>query len=110
MAKTKKTTRTAAQTTDGAEVSFAVSADDRELVTRIVQRASGMWGSFDKLSLTMDIEACHANGNPLRLADLLAADDFNFSHDVAGINRHIDRNTGKLMDCFVPRFTQRAVR
>ncbi len=41
---------------------------------------------------------------PLRLADLLAADDFNFAHDVFGIMRHIDRRTGRLDNHFVPRF------
>lgn len=55
----------------------------------------------------MDITATHANGCPLKLAELLAADDFNFSHDVAGIYRHLDRTTGKLLDCFLPRFAQK---
>lgn len=53
----------------------------------------------------MDITAVHANGNPLKLAELLATDDFNFTHDVFGITRHIDRETGKLGGCFVPRFS-----
>jgi hypothetical protein len=53
----------------------------------------------------MDVTACHANGNPLRLFDLAAAPEFDFVHDVFGIYRHIDRETGKLSDCFVPRFT-----
>jgi hypothetical protein len=59
------------------------------------------------MALTMDITAVHANGNPLRLADLLAADDFNFTHDVYSIVRHIDRKSGQLGDCFVPRFSRR---
>jgi len=53
----------------------------------------------------MDVTACHANGNKLDLAGLLAADDFNFSHDVFGIYRHIDRDTGKLGNCFRPRYS-----
>ena len=36
---------------------------------------------------------------------LLEADQFDFIHDVAGIHRHMDRSTGKLGDCFSPRFT-----
>lgn len=53
----------------------------------------------------MDIRACHANGTPLRLEELLRADDGNFGHDVFGIRRYIDRTTGQLTDCFLPRFT-----
>lgn len=55
----------------------------------------------------MDLTAVHANGNPMRLADLLAADDFNFAHDIVGISRFLDRNTGRLTDCFSPRFSAR---
>lgn len=51
----------------------------------------------------MDVTACHANGCPLDLEKLLHADAFNFSHDVFGIARYINRNTGKLENCFVPR-------
>ena len=55
----------------------------------------------------MDFTAVHANGNPLRLADLLAADDFNFAHDAFGIARHLNRTNGQLENCFLPRFTQK---
>ena len=32
------------------------------------------------------------------------ADDFNLMHDVTGINAHINRYSGKLERCFLPRF------
>jgi hypothetical protein len=50
----------------------------------------------------MDIIAAH-NDIPLDLDRLLAADDMNFCHDVFGINRHLNRTTFKLENCFVPR-------
>jgi hypothetical protein len=53
----------------------------------------------------MDIAATHASGNPLDLERLLAADDFNFAHDVFGICRHLDRETGELRNFFSPRFS-----
>jgi hypothetical protein len=56
----------------------------------------------------MDIEAAHCNGNPLKLKELLEADDSNFMHDVLGIRRHINRKTGELEDCFVPRYAAKA--
>ena len=51
------------------------------------------------------LAATHANGNPLRLHDLLNADDLNFAHDVWGIRSKIDRTTGKLTDHFSPRYS-----
>lgn len=69
--------------------------------TMSLQRAS----EFQRTTM-MDIIATHANGCPLRLEELLTAERFDFSHDVFGIRRHIDRQTGKLQDCFLPRYAQ----
>lgn len=54
--------------------------------------------------LTMDLTACHLNGCPLDLNGLLVASDADFCHDINGIWNHLDRETGKLTDCFVPRY------
>jgi hypothetical protein len=62
----------------------------------------------DLLTLRMDLAAAHAE-HPLQL-DLLAAESepptFDFIHDVLGIFRYMDRETGKLRECFVPRFSR----
>ena len=55
------------------------------------------------LLLTMDLTACHLNGNALDLGRLLKSDDTTFSHDITGIQAHLDRKTGKLVDHFCPR-------
>lgn len=91
-------------------INWAVTPEELKLIDLIVGRAAKLAVKYhdpdwDHREMVMDITACHANGNPLRLADLLAADEFNFTHDVFGIRRHIDRTTGELRDCFVPRFT-----
>jgi len=44
---------------------------------------------------------------PLRLDDLLAADDMNFFHDIFGIERHFNSMTLEYENCFVPRFAAR---
>lgn len=98
-------------------ISFSVSGSDRDLIDSIVDRALHIIDRDRRLTnpspkavrinLLMDVTACHANGNPLRLADLAEADDFDIMHDVGGISRHIDRNTGKLANCFLPRFSAR---
>ena len=59
----------------------------------------------EPVQLTMDLCAADGvNGNPdLDLSALLKFEWPDFLHDVAGIYRHLDRTTGKLTDCFVPR-------
>ena len=91
--------------------SFTVEKLAARIIGKIAHRATsyaeGLGIHYPLMDAEMDITATHANGNPLRLDDLLHADDFNFAHDVFGIRRHIDRNTGQLQDCFVPRFSER---
>jgi len=87
------------------EISFDVSPAEFVMVREIVQRAVSELGCKDRVSLEMDLCACHANGNPLRFSDLLHADRFNFAHDIYGIQRHIDRETGEMTDFFSPRFS-----
>lgn len=90
-------------------VSFKVSKDECRVITKIAQRAVAMAAMADTqypfMDAEMDVTACHANGNPLRLNELLGADEFNFVHDVFGIRRHLNRETGKLEDCFSPRYS-----
>jgi hypothetical protein len=93
-------------------LSFSVSPAERATIKKIVNRTLAMQrehtGKCDEpLHVEMDITACHASGNPLRLDDLLAADDFNFAHDVFGIARHLNRETGELQNFFSPRFSAR---
>jgi len=90
------------------QINWDVSLKDAGTISKIVKRAWPHVKSVYKstLDLNMDITATHANGNPLRLQDLLESDDFNFSHDIIGIARHLDRRTGKLIGFFVPRFSK----
>jgi len=81
-----------------------------EVEAKIAKRAKAMAEEMNThypyLDILMDIDACHSNGCPLRLADLLEADDVNFAHDIFGIRAHISRITGELKDCFVPRYAK----
>lgn len=84
---------------------------EAKIIQDIARRAASLslrhGGDGDVLHHAMNVSACHASGNPLRLQDLLEADDFNFAHDVFGIDRHINRDTGKLENFFSPRFSAR---
>ena len=85
-------------------IAWTCTRDEIETVRKIVRRAAVALPSKDEaLSLSMDLEAVHGNGCPLDFDRLLAFDDFNFAHDMQGIRRHLNRQTGELEDCFVPR-------
>ena len=85
-------------------INWHVSREDALTIIAIVKRARTRWPDADSMELNMDITATHVNGCLLKLTELLKADDFNFAHDVCGIQRHINRQTGKLEDCFLPRY------
>lgn len=94
-----------------AEINWKVNKEDCIIITAIARRAIMMSKKADippsvtVADFDMDIPATHLNGCPLKLYNLLEADDFNFAHDVFGIRRHLDRNTGKLEHCFLPRYS-----
>lgn len=80
-----------------------VTKEDATIIHQIAKRASAVGG--DLTDVTMDVTATHNNGNPLKLQELLDADNLDFNHDIIGINKNIDRDTGKLQNCFLPRFS-----
>lgn len=92
-------------------LTWQVTPEDQNLITAIgyrVERLSARLGQrgdahYKRQDAMMDVTAVHANAMPLALRLLLAADDGDFAHDVFGIRRWIDRDTGRL-GCFTPRF------
>jgi hypothetical protein len=79
------------------------TAAEREIVNAIVERAIDANIYDDAIDAHMDLSATHVHC-PLRLAELRDADQFNFAHDMYGIQGHLDRSTGKLTRCLLPRF------
>jgi len=103
MINNQKTTKPEIMTT----IKWDATKKDVLLITEITKRAvKGCPTSINYLQLNMDITAVHCNDNPLRLEEFLNADEFNFWHDIYGIRKHIDRNNGKLQNCFLPRFNK----
>lgn len=72
------------------------------IISQIANRATERL-PIDKLSIMMDVQAVHDKYG-LDLDSLLKADDFNFFHDIVGINNNLDRETKSLTNCFLPRF------
>ena len=72
-------------------------------INAIARRAVLENDSTDYLGTVMDLQAAHTHGNPLDLDKLMEFETFDFWHDVNGINRHLNRETGELENCFSPR-------
>jgi len=86
---------------------WEITNADFSLIVQIAKRAERELTGYpdDRRTLVMDLNSCHSNGCPLDLEGLLAAPLLDFSHDLYGIRKAIDRRTGKLTeDCFMPRF------
>lgn len=95
------------------EVNFELARGEAALIHKIVLRAEYLSRELgheppSRLELSMDLAVCHVNSCPLRLDELLVARDSDFAHDVFGIRRHLDRESGRLRDGFTPRFASPA--
>jgi len=94
------------------EARRAMMSQEMRVIDAIVIRAAklaafyGKSHNLDRAALTMDLESAHM-AHPLHLDLLLSARDSDFAHDVFGIHRHIDRETGEMKDCFMPRFAMK---
>ena len=80
--------------------------EDSNLILKIIERAEGKGLlMFDRMFLLMDLECC-MDLFDLKLEELLNADDFNFCHDITGIQNNLNRETKKMDNFFVPRFAR----
>lgn len=86
------------------------TAQDNAKIMSIIARADGLGISKNFLTTYGDLVACHLNGCPLDLDAMLTGGSADFAHDIHGIAGNIDRNTGKLLNCFLPRFAARVVK
>lgn len=83
---------------------------DQEKVDLIIEIVNRAWESMknhytDKLDMMLDMEFANRDC-PLKLQELLDADEFNFWHDILGIYKNLNRQTKKLENCFVPRYAK----
>ena len=93
------------------EVSFKSTKKEDILISKIAKRAKFMLKSqynieIDLQSTMMDLTAVNANGCPIDFERMATASIHDVIHDVMGISKNINRETGKLENCFLPRFTK----
>lgn len=84
-------------------LSFETTDEEDALIELCAARARACGDSRPVVMIRMDLAATNASGCPLDFEKLLAFDDFSFWHDITGIYHHLDRETGKLEDFFLPR-------
>lgn len=91
-------------------INWESTKEEFETIAKIAKRANAMAKQlnvkYELMTINMDISACHLNGCELRLNELLNADNSNFAHDIFGIRANINRKTGKLENCFLPRYAK----
>jgi hypothetical protein len=80
---------------------------DLQVIARIAKRAAIASTVYTQGAAFMGIQACHCNGTPLQLEALSNAKHGDFAHDVFGIMCHINLETGKLENCFLPRYSMK---
>ena len=93
-------------------LNWKCSAKDHEALRAVFYRAESLLARHGHAvpdDLYVDLSAVHCNEGELDLDRLMAAPEVDFAHDVMGIHRHVDRSTGKLGDCFMPRCGFRTV-
>ena len=82
-----------------------LSKEEYALCNKIAERSVKVCG-FDKCTAFMDITICHSEAREIKLEELLNAPLEDLAHDVFGINQHLDHDTHKLTDCFLPRYAK----
>lgn len=92
-------------------ISFKTTKSEQKIIAAIADRAAAIAQreadfEYSRVDAEMDVTATHANGCRLRLNDLLAAEPFDFAHDVFGIRRHLNRTTGQVEGHFSPRYAE----
>jgi hypothetical protein len=86
---------------------FQATEAERAILRKISDRAAELSIEFEipypTLELEMDLLAAREDIVTLDLRRLLDSPIADFSHDIFGIRRFINRTTGEVEGCFVPR-------
>lgn len=85
---------------------FKSTKEEYEKIVAISRKAKAKKYYDSMLDCQMDLDCVNSNDVKLDFDKLLGFDDFNFAHDVCGIARNLNRETGKLGNCFLPRCTK----
>ena len=79
---------------------------DLDIAAMVANRFEKQGGTYfnNRMTFIMDMMAMDSNGNPrMDWIALLEAPKGDFMHDAYGICGHMNRSTGQLGGCFLPR-------
>ena len=76
----------------------------REIGDRASKIAKRLGLDYPSELAALELFMVHSSGCPLRLGELLFADERDFIHDVFGIHNNLNHSTGELENFFVPRW------
>lgn len=79
-----------------------ITYKEDDLITAIAERAVSAFGG-DKLEYLLDVHGAKKGNPDMDLDKLLKASDFDFGHDIYGIRNHLNHDTLKFDNCFLPR-------
>jgi hypothetical protein len=87
-----------------AEVINSLKDWELELIGAIVERyVEIIKPEREKTAILMDVMLTHYTIG-LKLEEMVNGPQYDFVHDMMGIQKHLDRQTGAMLDCFLPRF------
>jgi hypothetical protein len=80
-----------------------------DLLVRVAERAESLYEDFgileNRTTIVMDLMNADTSLAPegLNFENLATCDHETFGHDMLGIRQHMNRETGQLEGCFLPR-------
>lgn len=86
-------------------INLTASKEDTLLIVEIAKKAESFGIRISRLNLVMDLTAAHMKC-PLELTAMLNGSRFDFMHDVIGIVNNLNRETGEIENCFIPRYAK----
>lgn len=91
--------------------SFKRTEAEQTIIIKVARRAQrlGLIANDELIHCHMDLAATHANGCPLNFNKLLEFADFDFAHDINGMNHFLCQGTGQLTGQFRPKCARAAI-
>jgi hypothetical protein len=85
-------------------MNLKTTTQEHLLIYEIARKAKEVNKFYDLQDLMIDIAATHLNGEPLDLEKLAEMEYIDAHHDISGIQDNLNRDTGQLENCFMPRY------
>ncbi len=90
-------------------IQLKTTKEEYRVIGKIATRATRICKTYgikyNLFECSMDIIITHLNAQKIKLQELSEADEGNFMHDILGIRNHLNKQTGELRDCFLPRYS-----